>query len=235
LKSVKLFYSISRDAAPFEVPMTESSPGSFIGAVPENILSGVSQFTYYIAAENSVGAVSETRWNTVAIRVPKAGEIPPAGDGKSPGARPKWVVPSLIAGGVALAAGGAIIASNSGGGDGGGSVDPKDVAGTYIGECSLRTKPPDGDTTLDSQLCTIKIAPDGTVTSRDLYPGVAMTGKLTGDSFVLVATVNSGSLTGEIRYVGTVVDTRIVGSIQGTASSADGVTVYDGIFNAVYQ
>lgn len=238
VRSVTLYYSTARDAAPFEVSMNPTAPGSYIGTVPENVLSGLTQIAYYLAAENNIGAMSETPWHTVAIRTPQPGEAPPPGTGEGAVGqeRPKWVVPALIAGGVALAAGGALIAANSSssGGGGGGGLDLQKAAGTYAGEVSLREQPPgDLPEQLTTRACRITLAPDGGLTTSDLHQGKTLNGRLSGNSFVLSTTVERGGSSGEIRYLGTVVDNRIVGTIQGSVVAAEGTYVFSGIFSAV--
>lgn len=235
IKSVIFWHSASKDAAPFEEPMSLTSPGCYVCTVPENIFAEQGEISYYISAENIVGEMSETPWHKVSIRTPQPGAVPAPG-GKTQ-ERPKWVVPALIAGGVALAAGGALIAANSGGDSGGGgssgSLDLEKAAGTYTGEVSLRTEPPGGPAALATQACTITVARDGTVSSSDLRAGSNLTAKISGNSFVFVAPVAESGLTGEIRYVGTVVDGRIVGTLQGSATGSAGQTLYGGIFSAV--
>lgn len=236
VKSVILYYSTSRDAAPFEVAMTSADSGSYFGSIPASVTSELKSFTYYVAAENSVGEMTETKWNTVSVRESKPGDVPATGAGAVEKARPKWVTPALIAGGVALATGGALIAANSGdsgGGSGGGSIDLNEAAGTYSGEVNLRTEAPGGTPVLTTRPCSIAIARDGTVTSSTLHEGATLNGRISGNTFVLAAPVNEPDLTGEVRYLGTVVDNRIVGTIQGSATSAAGTTVYGGIFSAV--
>ncbi len=236
VKSVMLYYSTGRDAAPFEVAMTSADSGSYFGSIPASVTGELKSFTYYVAAENSVGEMTETKWNPVNIREPKPGDMPAAGAGSAEKARPKWVTPALIGGGVALAAGGALIvasSSDSGGGGGSGSIDLDEAAGTYSGEVSLRTEPPGGTPTLATRACAITIARDGTVTSSTLHEGANLSGRISGNSFVLAAPVTEAGLTGEVRYLGTVVDNRIVGTIQGSATAVGGVTVYGGIFSAV--
>lgn len=236
VKSVVLYYSTGRDAAPFEVAMTSADAGSYFGSIPASVTGELKSFTYYVAAENSVGEMTETKWNTVNIREPKPGDLPAAGSGSAEKARPKWVTPALIGGGVALAAGGALIVANSsdsGSGGGGGGLDLNKAAGTYSGDVNLRTEPPAGAATLATHPCSIIIARDGTVTSSTLHEGANLSGRISGNTFVLAAPVSEVGLTGEVRYLGTVVDNRIVGTIQGSATAADGVTVYSGIFSVV--
>ena len=237
VKSVVLYYSTGRDAAPFEVAMTPADPGSFFGTIPGGVTSGLKSFTYYIAAENSVGEMAETPWATVQVREPRPGDAPAGRTGAEGQERPTWVTPALIAGGVVLATGGALIVANSsdsgGGGGDDGSVDLEKAAGTYTGEVNLRSEPPGGAPVLTTRACAITLARDGTVSSANLHLGATLTARLSGNSFVLVAPINEEGQTGEVRYIGTLVDNRIVGTVQGSSTSVEGVTVYGGIFSAI--
>jgi hypothetical protein len=212
VRSVTLYYSTARDAAPFEVSMNPTAPGSYIGTVPENVLSGLTQIAYYLAAENNIGAMSETPWHTVAIRTPQPGEAPPPGTGEGAVGQD----------------------SSSSGGGGGGGLDLQKAAGTYSGEVSLREQPPgDLPEQLTTRACRITLAADGGLTTSDLHQGKTLNGRLSGNSFVLSTTVERGGSSGEIRYLGTVVDNRIVGTIQGSVVAAEGTYVFSGIFSAV--
>ncbi|MBP7276054.1 MAG: hypothetical protein KBA51_07610 [Kiritimatiellae bacterium] len=241
VKSVILYYSTGRDAAPFEVGMTPADPGSYFGTIPGSVTSDLKSFTYYLAAENSVGEMAETKWTTVQVREPRPGDAPAGGATAGGKERPKWVTPALIAGGVALAAGGALIAVNASdsgddgdGGGGGGGLDLDQAAGTYTGEVTLRSEPPGGGVpTLTTRAFSIGVARDGAVSSATIHEGATLTARISGNTFVLAAPISEAEQSGEVRYLGTVVENRIVGTIQGSATSADGVTVYGGIFSAV--
>ena len=63
----------------------------------------------------------------------------------------------------------------------------------------------------------------------------AMSARLSGVNFVLSAPVVERNLNGEIRYVGTVVDTRIVGTVEGSATTPSNTVRYSGAFNATKQ
>ena len=80
---------------------------------------------------------------------------------------------------------------------------------------------------------TITIDSSGGVSTDTLYPGQRLTGRLSGGNFLLTATDQTAGRTGEIQFVGTLIDTRIVGSIQGSATTAAGTGTYSGTFNAV--
>lgn len=231
VRSVMLYYSTSRDAAPFEVKMEATGPEAYLGTIPDNVLAALSQLTYYIAAENDQGATTETKWFNVKIESPRGGAPAAAG-----GERPKWVVPALVAGGVALAAGGALIAANSGddGGGGGGGTPSPDVEGTYTGTSTIYTESGASSSITNSSF-RLTISSSGGVSAKDLRPGSSLSGQMSGSNFVLTEPVQEGDLSGEIQYVGTVVDGRVVGQIQGSAGSASASVRYTGTFSGVRQ
>ena len=236
IKSVKLFYSTSKDAAPFEVSMEETGGGSYLGSVPQNVLVGLNQITYYIAAENDAGATAETHWYTISLTAPQPGGAGTAAAAAEP-PRAKWVMPALIAGGVAVVAGAVVLAtsSKSGGGGGGGSTAPTNFVGTYRGTDQEWAGAPGSNPVYTTHSATITIAKDGTVSSADLHTGSTLTAKLSGADFVLTAPIVQSDLNGEIRYIGTVVNSRIVGTVEGSATSATNTLQYSGAFNATKQ
>ncbi len=229
VKSVTLFYSTAKDAAPFSVPMQSGGAQTWVGTIPGGVSAALSQLSYYIAAEDDRGATAETPWYVVKLQEPTATG--------APASQPAWVKPALIGGGV-LAAGSiaaAVIAANSGGDGGSGGPSPGDLAGQYIGTVTrcqaLSGAPP----SCESHGCTIRIATDGTVSSSDLHPGQSMQTRLSGQNFVLTAIVRAPGRDGEVRYIGTVVGTRIVGTVEGSAGTGTNTVVYSGTFSAVKQ
>lgn len=229
VKSVTLHYSASRDAAPFAVPMQATTGEAYIGTIPAGIVGSVETLTYYLSAEDAVGATAETPWTTVRIQGT-------AGSAVSSG-RPGWVKPALIGGGVVLAAGAAaIIIDQSGGSSGGGGGGiPADVPGTYRGsstQCeTLSGAPP----VCDTRIFSVTIGTDGKVSSSSLRPGVTMETQLSGSSFVLSSRVKATGTDGEIRYAGNVSDGRLFGSIEGSSGSGTNAVVYTGAFSANKQ
>jgi len=150
----------------------------------------------------------------------------------------------LVAGGLYLwldddddssSGGGAAGGGDPGGGGSGGTTNQVDQA-SYAGTVTLSTQAGDSDTTFETRAVTISVSENGTVTSDDLYPGQTLRDSLNGSSFVLEATVDDGGRTGEIQFIGTILDGRIVGSIQGSATSAaEGEITYAGSFSANRQ
>jgi hypothetical protein len=121
VSSATLHFSQSADASPVDLPMKQTAPGTFLGTIPANYLSGKGTIRYYIEAANEAGDWSETPWHTVSVQDP--GESTPTpSKGGSESETASWVWPTVIIGGGALAVAGAIALADSGGGgdDGGG-------------------------------------------------------------------------------------------------------------------
>lgn len=238
--SVSLFFATSKDAAPFKLPMAISGPGIYAGTISESMLSRLSEVYYYIEARDAQDAPVETPWYTIQIRAPTGTTGGAAGAAKSTTAETKkssWVKPALIGGGI-LAAGGIAYAASSGSGgggddDGGGGSTTSSYAGVYKGSDTSCFQPSGGSPACEASVLTITITEQGVVQSDDLHTGQQLEAVLSGNSFVMVADVSDADVSGEIQYLGTVVDRRIVGSIQGSTSSAAGVGVFSGSFSAV--
>lgn len=228
VKNVQLHYSTSRDAAPFAVPMQSSGAGVWVGTIPGGVLAVLDRVSYYISAEDDRGATAETPWFAVRLQAPSGGET--ASGGRN------WVKPALIGGGAALAAGGIAwaVSSSGGDGDGGGGI-PSDAPGTYVGTATRCATPAGGTPSCETRSTTIRIAEDGTVSSSDLHPGTSMQSRLSGTSFVLSAPVRAPGADGEVRYVGTLVGGRIVGSVEGSAGSGTNTVLFTGTFSAAKQ
>ena len=232
---VKLFYTVSKDAAPFESRMQHTGSGVFIGTIPASVLSAADQITYYLASESKGGATRETPWYTIKLRGEGASEVVGA-----PGERPRWVVPALIAGGVALLAGGAVAIANSGGGGGDGGDSSGGIndlvkrnAGVYSGTATMSTQEPTG-ASVNSYPVNMTLSSDGTLVTPNLSANGAMSTSVSGSSFIFVAPVSGSGRTGEIRYVGTLFEGRIAGTIEGSAElDGDGTAVYSGTFSVV--
>lgn len=227
VRAVQLHYSTSRDAAPFAVPMQSSGAGVWVGTIPGGVLAVLDRVSYYISAEDDRGATAETPWFAVRLQAPTETE--------SVRKRPGWVTPALIGGGAALAAGGIAWAVSSGGnGDGGGGMPP-DAPGTYMGTATRCQTLAGASPVCETRPATIRITGDGTVSSSDLHPGTAMQSRLSGTGFVLTAPVRMPGADGEVRYIGTLVGGRIVGSIEGSAGSGTNTVLFTGTFSAAKQ
>lgn len=236
IESVTLHYAVSRDAAPYKIPMTPAGAGIFTGNVSADVTAGLPQLIYYIEARDTVGTTSETPWHTVEIKtgapVPSTGTAPAA----QPAKQSSWKKPALIAGG-ALAAGGAALAIMGGGGGGGGDDSGSggtstNTAGTYSGTASVFFQPPSGSPAGSTYPITITVSSGGAVSSDTLFSGSRVEGQLSGVNFLLVAPVNEPGRTGEIQFTGVVINNRITGTVQGSATTPDGNGTYSGGFSA---
>lgn len=223
IKSVRLLYTVSRDAAPFSLNMEATGGGLYVGAVPAHLLAGAEQVAYYIEATDAQDNAAETPWHTVRIRAPEPGEA-----SAEVRQRPKWVVPALVGGGAALVVGGAIYAANSGGGDG--ESIPPDAPGTYSGTVTRVIQDPESPPVVHSYAATLVITADGGLSSDSLQPGTLLTGRLSGSQFTLSGPVSEPGITGQITFRGTLESGRIVGSIEGTRETAAGAGSYSGSF-----
>jgi hypothetical protein len=234
--SVVLFYATSKDAAPFKVTMQSAGAGSYIGAIPGDVLSGLGEISYYIQTE-SREATSETPWYTVRLGAEAAPGAPGAAVEKSGQGRSSWVKPALYAGGAAaFIGGGALLLANSGGGGGGGGGGTVTNAGNYVGSVTRCLEFPGQTADCSSHSMTITVSSSGQVSSDTLHEGALLSANLSGSSFQLVGTVEETNLTGVVHYDGTIVGKDIAGSIGGTARSSTGAEgVYSGTFHAVLR
>jgi hypothetical protein len=245
VKSVTLYYALFRDAAPFRVEMRASGLGHYVGTIDAGMLGGVDTLSYYIEAQDQQGTAAETAWTEVKILRPDqipADEQAAAQAAAAPVASKEeknkgWTV-ALVAGGAAALVGGAFLlaGSDSGGGgssDGGGTP-PANAEGTYGGTSTTCFSPSVGSTTCDTTAMTILIDNAGNVLSETLVEGQQLTGKLSGSNFTLTASPPSGAA-GEINFNGTVIGSRIVGSITGSAQDGLSVGIYSGSFSANKQ
>lgn len=233
VRSATLYYAVSKDAAPFSVVMQPAGATVYIAAVPESVLSGIQELSYYIEAEDQAGVTSETAWYPVKVQKSSdkmVSDKTGASDTKS--TRAKWTTPALIIGGSAVVIGGVLAAANSGGGGGSGTHPNADAAGIYTGSSTTCYQPPSGVSSCSSSGITIAVNTQGVVSSSSLHPGSLMEDQLSGSGFVLTASINDPAQKGEIQYLGTVADGRIAGTIQGSVTTPDGVGTYSGAFSA---
>ncbi len=240
IEAVTLHYAVSRDAAPYKVPMTPAGSGIYTGTVSADLTAGLPQLLYYIEARDTIGTTAETPWHSVEIKtgapVPSTATPPKTNQQDSSVTESSWKKPALIAGG-ALAAGGAALAIMGGGGGGGGDeggtgTTTTNTAGTYSGTASVFFQPPSGSPSGSTYPITITISPGGTVSSDTLASGSRIEGQLSGVNFLLVAPVNEAGRTGEIQFAGVVINNRITGTVQGSATTPDGNGTYSGGFSA---
>jgi hypothetical protein len=250
LKAVTLFCTTSRDAAPFRIPMAESGKGEYAAVIPPNLFRGVSEITYYIEAMDKFEATGETPWYTVQVHKiespastgaaapPGVSQARPATPTPPPPEKSKWVTPALLGGAAIVAGGVAYAVAGSGGGDSsdGGGGQTASYAGTYAGSSTTCFQLTGSNMTCSTAPINIGIDDNKTVKSDNLRPGTSMQTTLSGDSFLLTAPVNENGMTGEIRYLGAVSNSRIVGTVEGITTSASGKQgTYSGTFTAVKQ
>lgn len=248
LEQVTLMWAPSRDTAPFRIAMEDTGTAIYSGTVPATLFTGLHELYYYIEARDAEGITAETPWYTVAVRPLKANPAnatttrpaeQPSGTKPAPDPddkSSKWVKPALIGGGL-LAAGGAayLLTQDSGGSDGGEApIDPPPSAkGTYIGNVTTCFQPQGSNIVCSAQALTMVIDADNLVQTSDLTPGETLGARLSGSSFVFAVPVDDAFGTGEIQYIGTVIDTRIVGTVQGSSTSpSGGIGTYSGTFTA---
>lgn len=229
VQSATLHYSVSKDAAPFPVPMQSAGTSVYVGSIPDSVLRNAASLTYYIEAVDRSGVTTETSWYPVKIQT---GGKSSAADSKEKSDRPRWVTPALIAGGAAVVVGGVLLASSGGDDDDSSAPPAVSPAGTYSGAATTCYLPPEGSQGCSSGPATFVIDAQGQVQSSDLRPGTLLTGKLSGSGFVLTAPVEEPGRSGQIRYVGSVLDGRIAGTVEGSDTTAGGVGAYSGAFSA---
>lgn len=246
VKSVNLFCATSKDAAPFPFPMTHAGAGSYIGSIPARLVGSVPTLTYYVAATDGLDATTETPWYTVRLSggaAPTgAGAVGQAGGTTPSAAKPWWKRPAVLWGGGALVAGGAVAAAVSSGGSGGGgsSPPPDDTvvtnAGTYVGTCTKTLEIESALPVTTTYPVTFTVLKAGTISTDTLSAGNHMEATLSGTSFSMLGPVGDTNAVGDVQYVGTLLGGRITGAIQGTVTSASGLsgTCY-GTFYAIKQ
>ncbi len=227
--SVTLYVASSEDAAPFAVPMEPAAAGVYVATVPDAIVAEVTTLRYYVEALDAAGHATETRWYEVRVSDPAGAPGAPPEAAARP--RPGWVTPVLIGVGAAAVAGGAVLAADGGGGGSGGAAAAVE-AGSYAGTVNEVFSLPGAAPAVRSGPVTFFVTKGGTVTTDDLRPGSTLRAGVSGSNFLLQAPVNENGYTGQARYLGNFVQDRIVGTIDGRASS-NGVTgAYSGSFTA---
>jgi hypothetical protein len=261
VKSVTLFYTTSRDAAPFKITMQDAGAGSYIGSIPASLIKGITELSYYIEALNEQDVGSETPWYTVKFQAPQPVatppvaapvvtpapqvQTPPAGTPPLPRkqtsvepeketTKRSWKGPAIIAGATAAVIGGALIAANKSSDDSSSTTPPAaDTAGTYSGS-AVRVLYLSGVSPVsETYSVTIVINSAGAVSSDNLHPEQRMDGVLVGSQFLLIGQISDTNFVGQVNYGGTVANGRIAGNIQGTVASATGTNgTYSGSFSA---
>jgi len=240
VKTVRLHYALSKDMAPIGVAMQAAGGGSYYAAVSGAILESAGGVSYYIEAIDEADGTAETPWYTVKIQAPSVavpGGAAVGGDGPpAPGEPEKqgsWVKPALIAGGVALAVGGGVaLAVGGGGGGGGGGGTATTNTGTYAGTVTTSLEMQGASAVSSSHPATFVVVSSGVVSSDDLQTGQHLEANLSGTSFSMTAPVNDHGLTGSITYNGSLINSRILGSVGGSVASNGVSGAYSGTFTA---
>jgi hypothetical protein len=233
IAGVNLYYTTSRDAAPYKLPMLSTGAGGYLGTVAGDLLASATQLFYYVEAVDDQDAAAETPYYSVALRAPQsgAGGAPPDG-----GSGRTWVKPALYTGGALALIGGAALAAGSGGGGDSGGAGATTNAGSYAGSVTTCFEPAGGTPACESHAMRIFVSTDGVVSSDSLREGQYLEGRLSGRSFTLIATVDEADRKGQIRYEGEVIQNRIAGSISGSAVlTGGGSGNYSGAFTATRQ
>lgn len=252
-----LYYALFRDAAPFRVTMKATGLDYFVGTLDAGLISGVDAISYYIEVQDKSGAITETPWYKVEFRAPEAKSstaLPPPGPaGPAPvipvSSTPapskqdgNWKTPALVAGGAAVVLGGAYLLTNDDGdsdsgddGGGGGGGTTNDPSGVYNGTVTTCFTPDGGAAACDSAPMSIVVGDNDVVFSETLRPGQQLVGQLVDSSFTLTAAVNENGTNGTIQFEGTLVGTKILGSVSGAATTPGGQGSYTGSFSANKQ
>ncbi len=80
IKKVSLFYTLSQQVAPVEVPMKRTGRGRYSGTIPAGFFSASTKVWYYIEARDSYDDKGETTWFPVDIRDPDVEQVQEASD-----------------------------------------------------------------------------------------------------------------------------------------------------------
>ncbi|MFH0880088.1 MAG: hypothetical protein V2A34_10285 [Lentisphaerota bacterium] len=254
VKSVSLYYTLSKNAAPFKSVMQSSGANMYYGSIPAHLLSGTPEISYYLEAVDHTEEMAETPWYLVTIKdaqssepppkpkpAPKPEKIPATPAGPSAPAAEKnkgtsLMTIGLIAGGAAALVGGAVYLANKDSSSDNGD-DPAQKAGDYVGVTRVFYTVAGQDPVIDVHDMKITIDSTGLVTSETLHQGTPLQARLSGSGFLMVASVDEPSTgrVGQVNYLGNVVGNEIIGSVTGSATEPAGQGKYDGTFTAIKQ
>jgi len=247
---VTLYYALSRDAAPFPVPMASSGMDMYVGTIETGLLSGLSSLSYYIEAQDRGGLLEETPWYDVQFRDPEAQPAAvappkaPSASGTKAGTRTaveeedgmSGTTMALIAGGAVALGAGAYFIADGGGGGGGGETSNSD---TYTGNSTICEQTPSTPTKpCDTKSAAVVVDANGNVFSDSLLPGTSMSTQLNGNSFNLTASINDAltDTIGTITFKGVIgSDGEILGNIFGSFERAGEEGTYFGTFTLAKQ
>lgn len=234
VKSVALYYNVSRDAAPFRVLMKVSGPNTYYGAIPPEHFEQADTLFYYIEATDAMDASQETPWYSVAIRAAAGNLPPPSASAPTPSQHAdegiRWGTVGLIAGGAAAVVGGAFLLTGGGSDDdSSGEIHPGDYDGT-VTECFTFEG---GAADCSSHAMTIQIKDEGSVWSSSIREGYVLQAVLRGNKFTFTVPLDDPTNgMGQVVYDGVVANDTIVGTISGEAMTPMGSGQYSGTFSA---
>lgn len=243
VSSVTLFYTLSKDAAPFKVPLKPAGLDYYIGTIDAGVLSGVATMSYYIEAQDNWGATRETPWYVVTFRDPLPGDAVSAGSSNkvaAPEESSDHIPLGLIVGGAAAVIGGAFLIAKSDSGGGGDEPKPDDPSakqGTYAGTVTTCVTASGQPPSCESHPFGITIDAKGKVLSTDIRQGQTLVSTLHGSDFTLTGSADDGAgKSGEIYYNGSVINnSKIVGSITGSEQGTNVTGSFSGSFSATKQ
>ena len=244
VKYVTLFYSLSRDAAPFRISMKLSGDDLYVGTIPPDLLGSVDKVFYYLEAMDQEERAQETPWYTVDIKdvvapKPKVAEkttapAPVAPTTPTPARREgaSLLGIGVIAGGAAAVLGGALLIADQDK-DSGSDDGPEQYAGNYAGEVVECTAPQGQNASCSTRSMSVVVERSGEVTTSNLRQGALLTGTMNRNKFLLVAewTSSWSGETGQVFYEGNILDDRLYGTITGHATNDAGEVIYSGNFS----
>ncbi|MCX6995959.1 MAG: hypothetical protein NTV49_02475, partial [Kiritimatiellaeota bacterium] len=240
IKSVTLAYTLSKDAAPFKLPMQATGAQTYLGTIPAGLMTNADKLWYYLEATDSLDAATETPWYVVSIQnSPALAAASGAGVVAAPGpeqatGRSSLLGAGLVAGGAAAVVGAALLVANRGGGSDSGTA-ATNTSGRYVGSKTICLTMLGAPQQCASTPTAIIIDQQGAVSSDSLLPGQFLSGQLSGSSFALSGSSSTSNLVSQLQFSGSVVGQRLVGSITGTAQSATNQGAYSGAFTADKQ
>ena len=240
IKSVTLLYTLSKDAAPFKLPMQAAGTQTYMGTIPAGLISNADKLWYYLEVTDSLDASTETPWFVVTISDARqlasasgGGAAPAPGPERDTG-RSSLVGAGLVAGGAAAVVGAALLVAHRGGGSDSGTA-ATNAPGRYAGSKTICLTMSGASQQCVSTPATIVIDQQGAINSDSLLDGQLLSGQLSGGSFTLTGSTSVSNLVSQLQFSGSLVGQRLVGSITGTAQSATNQGAYSGAFTADKQ
>ena len=243
IKSVTLLYTLSKDAAPFKLPMQSAGPRTYLGTIPAGLITNAEKVWYYLEATDSLDATTETPWYVVVIKDTRSLAAEAQGGAAAGGTvapkpdtgRSSLVIAGLVAGGAAAVVGTALLVANRGSGGGDGGAVATNAPGQYVGSKTICLNMAGATQPCLTTPTKIIIDQQGVVTSDSLLDGQLLSGSMSGNSFLLTGAMTATGLVSQLQFSGSLVGQRLVGSITGTAQSTTNQGSYTGVFTADKQ